>query len=292
MSTAARHKGLRVYTLMLLLGAIVAASMAPLANVPGQVAGLVALLPCVIWVVVHSRIVRGGRTTARFLCIAAGIVLVIEILALAVSANFHAPAAPSMLGLPLHVMVAWVIYLYAGMAVTAALIQPGPTWWGAIPFSGVAAIATTALDLIADPVGVGLGSFVYRRGGPFMREIVGANHAHGIPLLNYGTWLVVAASAYVVFWLGTRTTVEPPVRGRLEALLFYTTAFVAPAIMSVRLGHPELLVIGGVPVALIASLVAHRLIADRRARTLTIRRRSERARVASLAQRRSANHLR
>ena len=121
-----------------------------------------------------------------------------------------------------------------------------------------------------------------------MPEIEGANGAHGIPLSNYLGCVLLASATYVIFWFTSGKMHGEPVRGRVSALLAYVSLFVAAAIPAVRLGYSQLLLIGGLPVALVALLVTHRLVVDRRARDLGLRRGKERARVTSLVERRMA----
>ena len=290
MSAELVDRGLLTYTVLLLLATAVVQCVAPLTGVSSSAVQGVALLPWLAWVIAHSTLVRGGRLTAQLLMLAGAMAFGVEVAAVNFTDTFHHALHPQIFGVPVQIVCAWIIYLYAGFAVTLALGGPGHTRRGALLFCGGAALVTTALDLTADPVGVQTGSFVYQQGGAFMREIEGANGVHGIPLLNYVGWVLLAGGTYATFWLWTRHAEDGRDGGRLSALLFYVGLFVAAVIPAVRLGHPELLLIGGLPVGLVALLVMQRLTADRHARALGLRRGKERARVASLAERRLASH--
>src|SRR5262249_334742 len=132
---------------------------------------------------------------------------------------------PQLLGVPLQAVGAWIVYLYAGYAVTAVLVTPGPTWQSALPFCGIAALLTTALELVADPVGVRLGIVVYSHGGAFVPEIGGTNGAHGVLMATFLVWSAVATTTYVAFWMSSGGVPDAPARGRTAALLFYLSVF-------------------------------------------------------------------
>jgi uncharacterized membrane protein len=290
MSSRFLDQGLLAYTLVLLGTTAVVACVVRLGG--GSAASATLLLLWMGWVLFHSAAVRGVRQTAQFVLIAGGIAFVLEGAALRFSNAFHHTLQPQVLGVPPQVICAWIVYLYAGFAVTLVLANRGQTWPGALAFCAAAALVTTALDLTVDPVSVRMGRFAYHQGGAFMPEIAGVNGVHGIPLANYVGWMLLASGTYLAFWLCTRRSDDQPAPGRLAALLFYLTLFAAAAIPAVRFGYAQLLLIGGLPVALVALLVAQRLTVDRRARELSMRRGRERSRVSSLVERRLAAHRR
>jgi uncharacterized membrane protein len=141
-------------------------------------------------------------------------------------------------------------------------------------------------------VAVRLGFFTYDSGGAFMPEVEGVNGVHGIPLANYLVWMASATATYLAMWLAGRGIQVETIRGRAAALLFYLTLFCTVALPALRLGYPQLMLIGGLPVALVCLLVVHRSLGDRRARAASLRRGRERARVTSLVERRLATHRR
>lgn len=291
MTSKSRDRSLLALTLMLVGATTVVGGLAPLDHLGNSTANLAALVAWLAWVVIHSVVVRGTRRTGQFVLVAGGCAFMLEAAALHFTNAFQHSLHPQVLGVPVPIVGGWIVYLYAGYAVTLALTSPGQTWAGAVAFSVVAALVTTALDLTADPVGVRTGSFAYHQGGGFMPEIQGFNGARGIPLMNYAGWLALATAAYVAFWFWARGAEDRPIRGRVTALLFYVGLFAATAIPAVRLGYAQLLLIGGLPVALVALLAAHHLVVDRRAREHSIRGK-ERARVTSLVERRLAAHRR
>ena len=292
MSIAFKRRALLAYTLLLMLGSVAVASIAALDQRPRSAEASVLFLLCLAWVSWHSVIVRGLRLTAQFVLLAAAIAFGVEALTLNVTEALYHNLHPQVLEVPLQIVGGWVVCLYAGFAVTLSLVSPTRSWRGAFPFCVIAALAATALDLTADPLGVRLGAFAYQQGGAFMPEIEGSNGAHGIPLVNYLGWMLVATGTYVIFWLSGRSTGAETERGRVEALLFYVSVFCATAIPALRLGYAQLLLIGGLPVTLVSVLVTYRLIADRQTRELGMRRSRQRARVTNLADRRFAMHRR
>ncbi len=292
MSVVWERGALLAYTLLLTIATVALGCIAPSAAAASSVGASVSLLLYLAWVVWHSIRVRGSRSTAHFLGIAAAVAFATEALAVNATEVFHHNLHPQIFQVPVQIVCGWVVYLYAGFAMTLALIGPLQSGSGGLAFCVVAALVTTVLDLIADPVGVRLGAFTYHQGGAFMPEIEGTNGAHGIPLGTYVGWMLVATGTNVLFWLRSRPGGAETARGLVEALLFYLTVFMATAIPALRLGYAQLLLIGGLPVALVALLVTYRLIAERRTHELAVRRRRERARVTNLADRRFAVHRR
>ena len=292
MSVVWERRALLAYTLLLMSATVALESIAPSAATVSSAGASLSLLLYLAWVVWHSIKVRGSRPTAHFLGIAAAVAFATETLAVNATEVFHHHLHPQILQVPVQIVCGWVVYLYAGFAMTLALVGPVQSGSGGLAFCVVAALVTTVLDLIADPVGVRLGAFTYHQGGAFMPEIEGTNGAHGIPLGNYVGWMLVATGTNVLFWLRSRPGSDETAHGRVEALLFYLTVFVATAIPALRLGYVQLLLIGGLPVALVALLLTYRLLADRRTRKLAVRRSRQRARVTNLADRRFAIHRR
>jgi carotenoid biosynthesis protein len=292
MSAAVQDRALLAYTALLLLVTVVGAWVVPVTTPGGTLISLAVLAPWLAWVVLHSVVARGAPLTAQFLLIAGGVAFAIHAAAVNLSDAVDHTLQPQVLGVPVQVVGACLVYWYAGFAVTSALADAGPAWQSALPFCVMGALVTTALDLAAEPVAVRMGYFAYDHGGAFMPEVEGATGAHGIPLLHYLGWMVAAFAVYVGCWLGSRRAPDSAPRGRLAALLFYLSLFLATAIPAARLGYPQLLLIGGLPVALVSLWTVHHLIADRSARELAARRGKERARVTNLAERRLAVHRR
>jgi hypothetical protein len=292
MSAAIQDRALLSYSALLLVVTALSAWFVPAAPEVGAAISVAVLLPWVAWVVVHSLVVRGVPLTAQFLLIAGGVAFTLQAAAVNLTDVFHHTLQPQVLGVPVQVVGAGLVFVYAGFAVALTLVAPGSTWQSALPFCGIAALVTTLLAVVTDPVGIQLGYFVYDVGGAFMPEIEGATGAHGLPLASYLGWVAGAFAVSVAFWLCSRRVPESAPRGRLAALLFYVSLFLAAAIPAIRLGHLQLLLIGGLPVALVTLVGVHRLIADRAARELASRRGKERARVTNLAERRLAVHRR
>ncbi len=286
MSSAGTTRGLFAYTLLLVVCAA-AECLVPLRTLGGDATMLLLLGAWLGWVVLHSVLARGGQRTGQFLLIAAALAFGLEAAVVHLTDITHHALQPQVLGVPLQILVAWIVCLYSGFAVTFAVASPGHTWASALAFSVAAGLVTTALGLTADPVAVRMGSFTYRHGGAFLPQVEGTNGAHGIPLISYLAWILLAVSTYMAYWLRTRRAPDEVIGGGVEAALFYIGLFIAAAVPAVRLGDAQLLVIGGLPVALVSSLVAYRLIVDRRVRELSARRK-ERARVTVLAEHRQA----
>jgi hypothetical protein len=293
MSAAVQDRALLAYSAVLLVVTAVGAWFVPVTAPVGTGISLAILVPALAWIVLHSAIVRGAPRTVQFLLIAGGVTFAVQAAVVNLTDAISYTLEPQVLGVAVQAMAVCVVYLYAGFAMTLTLSGFGPAWQSALPFCVIAALAATALDLAAAPVGVLMGYVAYSQGGPYLPEIAAANGAHGIPMAHYLCWVAVAFAVYVACWLCSRRVADAATpRGRLAALLFYVNLFLATAIPALRVGYTQLVLIGGLPVALMSVLGAQRLIADRSARELANRRGKERARVTNLAERRQAVHRR
>jgi putative membrane protein len=89
---------------------------------------------------------------------------------------------PQLLGVPLLIPVAWLMMLPPAWAVTSAIVAPQRR----AAFAVVSALAFTAWDLFLDPQMVARGLWVWAEGQALPGDYF------GIPLLNFGGWLLVS----------------------------------------------------------------------------------------------------
>lgn len=97
-------------------------------------------------------------------------------------------------GVPVLIALAWEPILFASFYMTDILIPVGTErsglsqkWLLFLGLSLVAAFATTAWDVMIDPVAVHRGWWVWRDGGPYTPYI-----EHGVPISNFIGWLITA----------------------------------------------------------------------------------------------------
>ncbi|MCX7818520.1 MAG: carotenoid biosynthesis protein [Kiritimatiellae bacterium] len=117
--------------------------------------------------------------------------------------RYTAALGPAVAGVPVVMAAAWMVLL--------AYVRQ----WGLRPWT--AAVALTALDLVIDPLAAGPLSFwVWERAGPY----------HGVPLVNYGGWLLVSAAlmAWSSRWPCARS---PGARWLGRSVLGFFTALAA-----------------------------------------------------------------
>lgn len=104
-------------------------------------------------------------------------------------------------GVPIVVALAWEPIMYASFYVTEILVpsevdKSAPLAKRLMPYLGlcvVGALATTAWDLMIDPVAVSQGWWTWVDGGPYATYIRG-----GVPISNFMGWMGVAFVCHVV----------------------------------------------------------------------------------------------
>jgi uncharacterized membrane protein len=120
-------------------------------------------------------------------------------------------------GVPLILIPGWYVAMAAGyhLALAALPERAGPPAVGA-----VAALAGTAADLAADPLGLANAYWVWPRDGGYARSVVGDNGRRGVPWGNYAAWLLmVGAVAGAQRALAGRSPAEASRRARRWAPL-------------------------------------------------------------------------
>jgi len=126
----------------------------------------------------------------------------------------------SLFGVPLLAALAWEPIVYAAFCISDMLAplvasfpaQPhknvSPMWLAVI-----GALATTAWDLMIDPIAVGQGWWTWVGGGPYMPYI-----ANGVPIQNYLGWLGVAFVINLIYRKIADRVAQP---GRSATLTLY-----------------------------------------------------------------------
>jgi uncharacterized membrane protein len=107
----------------------------------------------------------------------------------------------SLFGVPLLAALAWEPIVYAAFCLSDMLASRGeslsvtilrqtsPMWAAA-----VAALATTAWDMMIDPIAVSQGWWVWVNGGPYVPYV-----SNGVPITNFLGWLLVAFIINLVY---------------------------------------------------------------------------------------------
>lgn len=152
--------------------------------------------------------------------------------------------APHVLGVPILIPVAWLMFLPPAWAVGRALAGR----WGGPRFIALSAVAFTAWDLFLDPQMVAWGVWRWEEPGAYF----------GIPLVNYAGWLLVAGFITLL--------VRPRGIERRPLLVVYTLVWLIETVGLVAfwgLAGPAL--VGGVVMGAIALLAWRAELAETRA---------------------------
>jgi uncharacterized membrane protein len=180
-----------------------------------------AMLIFVIW---HAVLTKGWKRSL----IMFGLSFVVAFTAEALGVNFglvfgHYYYTPmlgvSLFGVPLLAALAWEPIVYAAFCISDMLtlrmasLSPlfkhttSPIWAAAI-----GAFATTAWDLMIDPIAVSQGWWVWVDGGPYVPYV-----AHGVPIQNFVGWLGVAFVINLIY----RKIADGMVQQMTSSLSFY-----------------------------------------------------------------------
>lgn len=109
--------------------------------------------------------------------------------------NYHYTRAlgAQFLGVPFLAALAWEPILYAAFTLTSMLAPFESSWTGGerLPaylwLAGVGALATTAWDMMIDPIAVSQGWWVWKNGGAYLPYV-----ASGVPISNFMGWIGVS----------------------------------------------------------------------------------------------------
>lgn len=108
---------------------------------------------------------------------------------------------PSLFGVPFLAALAWEPIVYAAFCLSDLLASRGenllPSFLGKANLVWVAAIgalATTAWDMMIDPIAVHQGWWVWVNGGPYVPYV-----ANGVPITNFLGWLLVAFLIQLIY---------------------------------------------------------------------------------------------
>jgi uncharacterized membrane protein len=153
---------------------------------------------------------------------------------------------PGLFGVPFLAALAWEPILYAAFSLTQIFLPVGlsprsfPAWLGA---AGIGALATTAWDMMIDPIAVHQGWWVWLDGGPYIRDI-----ESGVPISNFVGWLGVSFIIMLLYRLVTSGALKKVpnqnlfVRG--PVVLYATLFLTALGVTITILGRPEVALVG------------------------------------------------
>jgi uncharacterized membrane protein len=153
----------------------------------------------VLFVAWHAVLSKGWKRSLLMLSLS----FIVAFTAEALGVNFglvfghyqYTPALGiSLFGVPLLAALAWEPIVYAAFCLSDVLATRAESpssafsrnvspWWAA----GIGALATTAWDMMIDPIAVSQGWWVWTNGGSYVPYV-----ANGVPITNFLGWLLVA----------------------------------------------------------------------------------------------------
>jgi uncharacterized membrane protein len=217
-------------------------------------AGYVAAL--IVFVLWNSILTKGWRRSLFMFCLS----FVVAFTAEALGVNFglvfgHYSYTPvlglQLFGVPLLAALAWEPVVYAAFSITdilaPLLVKRSESWLRRLPayawMALVAALATTAWDMMIDPIAVSQGWWVWQGGGDYMPYV-----ANGVPIQNFLGWLGVSFVINMLYRLiidaepGPRHSLNLSIYG---PLMLYSSLFLTSfGVTLTILQRPEVALIG------------------------------------------------
>ncbi len=156
----------------------------------------------------------------------------------------------SLFGVPLLAALAWEPILYAAFCITDMLSPlggsqslPSKKTSSFLWLAAIGALATTAWDMMIDPIAVHQGWWVWVDGGAYMPYI-----ASGVPITNFLGWLCVAFVIHLVYRQLTNGIAQVNHSASLTyygPLVFYISLFLTSFGVAITiLGRPEVALVG------------------------------------------------
>ncbi len=165
-----------------------------------------ALLVFVIW---HSILTKGWRRSLGMFLLSFLVAFTAEALGVnfgLIFGNYYYPPAlgVQLFGVPFLAALAWEPIVYASFSITdilaPLLVDHTDSWLKRFPsyvwMAVIGALATTAWDMMIDPIAVSQGWWVWEHGGNYLPYL-----ANGVPIQNFLGWLGVAFVINMIYRL-------------------------------------------------------------------------------------------
>ena len=200
---------------------------------------------------------RGPRDALTLFVLGVGVPAVGEILATGPLNLLRHRTRPRVAGVPLGILFGWYCAVNGSLTVAERMLTRFPVSENqrrvALPLG--AALVGTSLDLVLDPFGLDAGLWEWTGDGSYAADVKGANGRRGVPVLNYGGWILLVSG--VVYVYGRFSHEEDSFRGSRVPALLLLPYYLAAVVWAVR-GRKfrYLLYSVGFPISLAASLKA------------------------------------
>jgi putative membrane protein len=163
-------------------------------------------LMLVLFAIAHCTVSQGARRTLEFFVFTAIVSYVLEEVGVRTGLVYGHYHYSDMLGakvghVPVLIPLAWFMMIYPAWIVARAILRGIDTsaWPALIAQALVAALVMTAWDAVMDPGMSAGGNWVWENGGAYF----------GVPLLNYGGWMLTTFIVYCGAGLIWRTDRVP-----------------------------------------------------------------------------------
>jgi uncharacterized membrane protein len=225
-------------------------------SIPFHVSFLVGYVGAsLVFVAWHAILTKGWKRSLVMFSLSFGMAFIAEALGvnfgLVFGHYYYTPMlGPSLFGVPLLAALAWEPIVYAAFCLSELLASRGenflpsmlnktsPLWVAAI-----GALATTAWDMMIDPIAVSQGWWVWVNGGSYVPYV-----ANGVPITNFLGWLLVAFLINLAYrWVAHRGEFShsSPALSFYGPLTLYGSLFLSAFGVSLTiLKRPEVALIG------------------------------------------------
>jgi uncharacterized membrane protein len=211
------------------------------------------LLVFVVW---HALLTKGWKRSLLMFTLSFVVAFTAEALGVnygLIFGHYHysATLGPGLVGVPFLAALTWEPVLYAAFSITdvlvPSLVVKGGSWLkrfsAYLGMAVIAALATTAWDMMIDPIAVSQGWWVWEGGGSYVPYIVS-----GVPLTNFMGWLGVSFIITLFYRLVVDTIPNPRRSLYLSVygpLTLYSSLFLTSFGVSVTvLRRPEVALVG------------------------------------------------
>ncbi len=145
----------------------------------------------------HSLRARGVKRTLLFAGLGFGLPILFEYIGINHLKVVRHHTQPQFKGVPLFAALGWYNIGYATFAMLeSVMVSPDKRNIKFLPLG--TALVATSFDLLADCYGLDQGLWEWNSAGSYAAEISGTNGVQGIPLGNFGGWLLLTGG---VSWL-------------------------------------------------------------------------------------------
>lgn len=136
---------------------------------------------------------RGPLRAATLFALSTGLPVLGELLVTGPLGLLRHRTRPRIWGVPPAILLLWYNAICGALATTERALFRSPLSAEqrreALPLG--TALVATSLDLVMDPFGLDAGLWEWRVDGAYAPEVVGNNGRRGVPVLNYGGWLIL-----------------------------------------------------------------------------------------------------